>query len=406
MVGLVCGQLRGGPGPRLFESKMPWVGLPGVALAAGLDPPGAGRPWRRSRLPSAGAGLALPRGLLPLLGADELAPTRSQPVPIKTPYPRAVLHNVWTSMDEYYLSLPRKLRSTIRSRYRQLQRDPELKIELGRGPVDGAEVSHLARLTLLRHQRRLPGPGGPPAAYFDALAGDGVLWLTYRDVDERLLGVNVVFDDGRWLTDSLWGALDPAEGRSSIYFHRFLELISYMVERQRNRAQRRSGDAGDQAALRLPGRGPIRRGRPLLSPTSSTATWKGSNPDRARIAPGAPSQGTSSALSRATPASPPAVAAAARRSDPWSAFSSSQVAPPARVRPAGVQQHQGGDQRRGHVPQHRPAPHRAPRPRRAGPARRHPGGGEPASLRARTRPSSSPPRPRATETCGCEHPQQ
>jgi hypothetical protein len=235
VVGLVCGRLRGGPGPRLFESKMPWVGLSGVALAAGLDPAG-----RRATLAAFEAALGrrlgwgCPGVCYRLLSADELAPTRSQTrVPIKTPYPRAVLHNVWSSMDEYYLSLPRKLRSKLRSRYRQLQRDPELKIELGRDPVAGSEVSHLARLTLLRHERRLPGPGGPPAAYFDALAGEGVLWLTYRDLDDRLLGVNVVFDDGHWLTDSLWGSLDPAEGRSSLYFHRFLELITYMVERRR-----------------------------------------------------------------------------------------------------------------------------------------------------------------------------
>jgi hypothetical protein len=235
VVGLVCGRLRGGPGPRLFESKMPWVGLPGVALAAGL-----GQADRRAALAAFERALGrrlgwrCPAICYRLLAAEDLAPTRDLVrVPIKTPYPRAVLYNAWTSMDEYYRSLPRKLRHKLRSGYRQLQRNPDLEIELGRGPVDGEAVSRLARLTLLRHERRLPGSGGPPAAYFDALAGEGVLWLTYRDPDGRLLGVNVVFDDGRWLTDSLWGQLDKREGRSGLYFHRFLELITYMVEQHR-----------------------------------------------------------------------------------------------------------------------------------------------------------------------------
>jgi len=36
-VGLVCGRLRGRPGPAVFECRMPWVGLAGFALAAELD---------------------------------------------------------------------------------------------------------------------------------------------------------------------------------------------------------------------------------------------------------------------------------------------------------------------------------------------------------------------------------
>jgi hypothetical protein len=137
-------------------------------------------------------------------------------------------------MDEYYLSLRRKLRHRLRSQYRQLERDPDLVVELGGGPVDGAEVSRLMRLTLLRHQRRLPGSGGPPPAYFDALSGPGVLYLTYRDTGGRLLGVDLVFDDGHWMTDSLWGSLDPGNsGRANLYFHRFLRLISYMIQRER-----------------------------------------------------------------------------------------------------------------------------------------------------------------------------
>jgi hypothetical protein len=235
-VGLVCGRLRGRPGPALFECKMPWVGLPGFAVAATLE-----RDERRAALAAferalrRRLGWRCPAVLYRVLDAEELALVRGfGRAVIRTPYPRAVLRNDWASMDEYWLSLRRKLRHRLRSQYRQLERDPDLVVELGGGPVDGAEAARLMRLTLLRHERRLPAAGGPPPAYLEALSGRGVLYLTYRDGAERLLGVGLVFDDGRWMTDSLWGSLDPGDGgRPNIYFHRFLRLISYMVERRR-----------------------------------------------------------------------------------------------------------------------------------------------------------------------------
>lgn len=235
-VGLFCGRLRGRPGPAVFACRMPWVGLAGFALAAELD-----QADRREALASferalrRRLGWRCPGVLYRLLLAEELALVRGfGRAVIRTPYPRAVLRNDWASMDDYYLSLRRKLRHRLRSQYRQLERDPDLAVELSGGPVDGAEVTRLVRLTLLRHERRLPRTGGPPPAYFDALSGQGILYLTYRDIGGRLLGVNLVFDDGHWMTDALWGSLDPGDGgRTNIYFHRFLRLISYMVERQR-----------------------------------------------------------------------------------------------------------------------------------------------------------------------------
>jgi hypothetical protein len=235
-VALVRGRLVGAGGPAAaFEYRLMWPKGPGIVFAAGLDDRG-----RREVVLAFEHALArrlrwrclavLYRHLPP----EEVRLVRGfGRVRITTPYPIAVLANRWDTMNDYELSLPRKTRHRLRAQYRQVERDPDLKIELTNGPVESAEASRLVTLTTRRHPRP-PRLGGPPPEYFDALSGEGVWYLTYRDATGRMLGVSMVFDDGRWLTDSVWGGLDPhSEGRPHIYFHRYLRLIAHMIASSR-----------------------------------------------------------------------------------------------------------------------------------------------------------------------------
>jgi hypothetical protein len=234
-VALVWGRLRGPWAPALFECKLPWVSQPGLAFATGLDQRG-----RRAAV------LAFERALATRLRwrcacvayrqitRDDLELVRGfGRARIATSYPGLVLPNSWPTMDDYYLSLPRKTRHRLRAQYRQIERDPSVEVRLCSKVPDSAETSRLIGLTNLRYPRP-PLHTCPPAAYFDALSGDGVLYLSYHGAAGKLLGVGMIFDTGEWLTDSLWGGLDPHDGgRAHIYFHRYLRLIGYMVERGR-----------------------------------------------------------------------------------------------------------------------------------------------------------------------------
>ncbi len=231
-VALVRGRLRGGRGPVAFECRLLWASQRGIVFAAELDAAD-----QRAVVLAFERALARQlrwRCLAVLyrhLAREDLELLRGLGrIRIPTPYPAMELPNVWATMNDYYLSMPRKTRHRLRAQYRQVERDPDLKIEVTPGPVEGAEASRLVRLTNLRHSHP-PKDGGPPPEYFEALSGEGVLYFTYRDAGGRLLGVSMVFDDGEWLTDSAWGGLDPhTDGRPHIYFHRYLRLIAHMIE--------------------------------------------------------------------------------------------------------------------------------------------------------------------------------
>jgi len=229
-----AGRVLAGP----LECKLPLVGAPGFAFAAGLD-----QADRRAAV------AAFERALFRRLGwrclgvayrqvaAAELGTMRRRGGRVRiSTSPDAVLENHWETMDRYFAELPsRNRRKKLRYLQRQLARDPELLVGIAREGIEGAEASRLAHLTNLRH-RRLQAPVPPPAAYFDALAGlQGALYLTYRDrTAGRLLAYDLAFDDGTWLVASVWGSLDPhGEGRPNLYFDRCLRLVAYMVEHRR-----------------------------------------------------------------------------------------------------------------------------------------------------------------------------
>jgi hypothetical protein len=231
-VALVWGRLRWERGPSAFECRLLWASQRGLAFDAELDQAG-----RRMAVLAFERALArrlrwrCPAVLYRQLAEEHLELVRGLGrVRVQTSYPAMLLPNCWATMDDYYLSLPRKTRHRLRAQYRQVERDPDLKIEITSGPVEGEEASRLIRLTNLRHPNP-PRHGGPPPGYFDTLTGEGMLYFTYRDAAGRLLGVSVVFDDGEWLTDSMWGGLDPhSDGRPHLYFHRYLRLIAHMID--------------------------------------------------------------------------------------------------------------------------------------------------------------------------------
>jgi predicted N-acyltransferase len=233
VVAILCGQQLG----PLFECRLPPTGsLRGFAFAGQLSTVD-----RRAAVAAFEAALfrRLGRRCLGIayrqVDPDDLvALRRGGQVRISTS-PSAVLENQWASMQEYFAALPSKQRrKLLRRRYRQLDRDPELTISIGPGGPSGAEASRLARLTLRRHRR---WPSGPPAGYFDALAGqEGVLFLTYRDQTGRLLAFDLAFDDGASLHSAMWGSLDPhGDGRPHLYFDYYLRLIEYMIQQRRGR---------------------------------------------------------------------------------------------------------------------------------------------------------------------------
>jgi hypothetical protein len=228
------GRFLAGP----LECKLPLVGAPGFAFAAGLDLAG-----RRAAV------AVFERALFRRLGwrclgvayrqvaTAELGVLRRRGGRVRvTTSPDAVLENRWATMDQYFAGLPSNhRRKKLRYLQRRVARDPELLVGFAAGGIDGAEAARLAHLTNLRH-RRLQAPVPPPAAYFEAMAGlQGALYLTYRDrAGGRLLAFDLAFDDGTWLVASVWGSLDPhGEGRPHLYFDRCLRLVAYAVEHQR-----------------------------------------------------------------------------------------------------------------------------------------------------------------------------
>jgi hypothetical protein len=227
VVAAFCGQ---GLGP-LFECKLPQAAsLPGFAFSADL-----GAADRRAAV--AAFERALARCLAVAyrqVGPAELGVLNGGPRLRLGTQPTALLANRWSSMDEYFASLPRDRRKLLRRRYRSLSADPELEISIATvadSGISGAEASRLAAMTLRRHQRR---PVAPPAGYFDALAGDdGALFLSYRERG-RLLAFLLAFDDGAVLRCSVWGSLDPhGEGRPHLYFDYYLRLVARMIELHR-----------------------------------------------------------------------------------------------------------------------------------------------------------------------------
>ena len=234
-----CGRPRGpSAGPAVFECKLPPMGsTPGFAFASGLD-----RAGRRAAVAAFERALFRRLGWRCLgvayrqVGQGELDACDGPGRPRISTDPVAVLENRWATMDEYLAGLSHRRRGRLRSMQRALDADPDLQIGVG-AQVDAGAASRLAFLTEQRHRRgRLDAPGEPvPAAYFDALAGrDGVLYLTYRDADGRLLAFALAFDDGRWLDATMWGSLDPhADGRKNLLFDHYLRLIALAVERGR-----------------------------------------------------------------------------------------------------------------------------------------------------------------------------
>jgi hypothetical protein len=235
-----CGQHYGpatarGPLAGLLECRLPVGTCPGLAFAKALT-----APERRAAL------VAFERAMFRRLGWSCLGIAHRHVPPADLSVyaggarlrlataPDLRIDNRWTTMEEYFASLPAHRRRRLRYMYRKLGRDPELKIGIGPTGVAGAEASRLAWLTRWRHRRR---PTAPPPVYFEALAGQaGVLFLSYRDRGDQLLGFGLVFDDGSGLHSAIWGSLDPhGDGRPHLYFDHYLRLIQYMIEQRRER---------------------------------------------------------------------------------------------------------------------------------------------------------------------------
>jgi hypothetical protein len=243
VVAVFTGRYRG-PGGRsplvgCFECRVPFLPVPGFAFAADLgaaDRRAAIAAFERAMVRRLGRrclGIAYRQ----VHGGDLAAVRARRRVRIGTS-PLVWLENRWTGLDAYFTWLPRRRRQKFRQLHRRLSADPDLEIEIGAagiGKADAAEASRLAGLTAARHQH-MRAPAAPPAAYLLALSGqDGVLYLTYRDQDGRLLAFLLIFDDGAVLRCSVWGSLDPhGEGRPHIYFDHYVRLVAYAIEHGRS----------------------------------------------------------------------------------------------------------------------------------------------------------------------------
>lgn len=148
--------------------------------------------------------------------------------------PLARLATPWPELSGWYATLPAGRGGTLRSQARKLAADRRLSVATGpaKGLVSGLEAVALRARNDVKYRNRLLPAAPLPLAYVEAMVtADEVTAITYRDQDDRLLGLCLILDDSRWPIFHSWGALPvEAGGRRHLYFDAYVRMVEWAIE--------------------------------------------------------------------------------------------------------------------------------------------------------------------------------
>jgi hypothetical protein len=247
---MVCRPSRGkrpGPvggvaklGPRWLEVQHPWLsGYPAWAFAERLDAVARKevlRAFERAVCRYAGLGCL---GVVYRVVTPETVPLVSgRGRKVVDAVPTMVLRNDFGSLDDWYASLTRSRRSSIRGQVKKVAADPGVVVrgDFARNDLDAEELAGL----LLAHRARMgtvkfDSRGPVREEYLDALVRrPDVLTTTYHDDSGRLLAFTTLLDHPVIPLHQHWAARPVDEGRPKhLYFDVNVRLIRHMIEGNR-----------------------------------------------------------------------------------------------------------------------------------------------------------------------------
>jgi hypothetical protein len=147
----------------------------------------------------------------------------------------AELDNTFAKLDDWYLSMGKKRRYSLRGRSRKIAADPELTIEFGpgRSELDGAELAALIDAHRDGYGRSaFDCRGWQSPSYLDALVRrPDVHTLTYRNETGRLIGLATLLEHPTHPSYQHWATVRPQDGgKPHLYFDSYVRLIQYVID--------------------------------------------------------------------------------------------------------------------------------------------------------------------------------
>jgi hypothetical protein len=152
--------------------------------------------------------------------------------------PTMVLRNDFGSLDDWFSSLTRSRRSSVRGQVKKISADPGIVVRTAtaRDDLDGGELAGL----LLAHRARMgtvkfDSRGPVTAEYLEALVRrPDVVTTTYHDESGRLLAFSNLLDHPVVPLYQHWAARTFDEGRPKhLYFDVIVRTVRYMIEGNR-----------------------------------------------------------------------------------------------------------------------------------------------------------------------------
>lgn len=153
-----------------------------------------------------------------------------------TATPESVLHREWDTYDDYLRALPKVDRREWQRIRRIVDGDPTV-VAAVEARIEPAEAAHLAHV--VRERYRPPFQVSPPfpSVFFENLNRlSATRFVTYRDVDRRLLAYGSLLDEGARLRSHCWGSRPRSDdGRPNVYFDHFLRQVELFLESGKDR---------------------------------------------------------------------------------------------------------------------------------------------------------------------------
>jgi uncharacterized protein len=234
-----AGRVRGAAtmAPRWIEVQHRWLsGFPPWAFAEHLDA-GARRDILRGveRALCRFAGPGCVGVVYRVVRPDELGLVTGRGRVVRKVMGYAELDNSFTTLDDWYLSLGKKRRYSVRGRSRKIAADPDLTIEFGpaRTELDGAELAALIDAHRDGYGRSaLDARGWQSPSYLDALVHrPDVHTLTYRNETGRLIGLATLLDHPAYPSYQHWATVRQEDGgKPHLYFDSYPRLIQHMID--------------------------------------------------------------------------------------------------------------------------------------------------------------------------------
>lgn len=155
-------------------------------------------------------------------------------VMVRQTEPVAVLDTPFTDVEAWLAGLRRGRASDLRRTFRRLDRDTDLRVEMGPA-AEYATASELLRLSRLNHEKYGAAAdrfsGRCSRAWWEAAIGLAeVKVLTYRDRSGRLIGGGTILDHADHPLWLLWGSEPISDGgRPNLYFDFYRRLVQWAV---------------------------------------------------------------------------------------------------------------------------------------------------------------------------------